>query len=50
VTVILRHEDAIVPSGSTVLQEGDRVTLIGTPERIHELGRRYADARTDVPL
>jgi len=40
-TVVRRHGDAFVPRGSTVLQEGDRVTVIGTPRRIRELYERY---------
>jgi mannitol/fructose-specific phosphotransferase system IIA component (Ntr-type) len=41
VTVIRRQGDAFVPRGSTVLHEGDRVTIIGTPRRIRELDELY---------
>jgi mannitol/fructose-specific phosphotransferase system IIA component (Ntr-type) len=36
-----RGGEILVPSGGTRLAEGDRVTIIGTPERIRELAARY---------
>lgn len=44
ITVVRRHGEAFVPRGSTVLREGDRVTIIGTPERIRELDVEYNES------
>ena len=41
VNLIRRRGEMLVPSGGTVLEEGDRVIIIGTPERIVELSRQY---------
>lgn len=42
ITAIRRGSGRIlVPSGSTELRENDRVTIIGTPERIRELEKLY---------
>lgn len=41
ITVVRRNGAAIVPSGNTVLEEGDLITILGTPERIRELEERY---------
>jgi mannitol/fructose-specific phosphotransferase system IIA component (Ntr-type) len=43
VALVRRDEQIIVPSGPTTLQEGDRLTIIGSPagiERLYELYRR----------
>ncbi|MFP4228076.1 MAG: amino acid permease [Salinivenus sp.] len=43
VALVRRNEQILVPSGSTTLEEGDRVTIIGNPagiERIYELYRQ----------
>lgn len=41
VALIRRRGHGIVPRGSTVLEEGDRLTIIGEPEAIRELAARY---------
>lgn len=41
VALIQRGGQAIIPHGSTILREGDRLTIIGTPEDISELYDRY---------
>ncbi len=41
VALIRRAGQILVPSGQTVLEEGDRVTIIGDPERIRELYEVY---------
>ena len=41
VVLLSRGVESIVPRGSTVLQKGDRVTIIGSKEGIAELYRRF---------
>ena len=41
VALVRRHGEIVVPSGSTVLEEGDRVTVIGAPEGVAELQKTY---------
>ena len=43
VAVVRRDEEVIVPHGSTVLREGDWVTIIGSPKGMHELRDRLRD-------
>ncbi len=45
ITLIRRGNQFIIPKGSTVLQEGDRLTIIGTPEGIQRLYRRYEEGK-----
>ena len=42
VAMVNRHGDAIVPKGSTVIHEGDRLTLIGEPKGVAEFKKIYA--------
>ena len=44
VAVVRRHEEVIVPQGSTVLQDGDWLTIIGSPKGMHELRNRLGEA------
>lgn len=44
VALIRRGVHGIIPQGGTVLEEGDRLTVIGTPGAIRELATRYARA------
>lgn len=46
VALVHRAGDVLVPRGSTVLKAGDRLTIIGSPEGIRELERRYEAAST----
>jgi amino acid transporter len=41
VAVVRREEEPLIPDGSTVLHEGDRVTIIGSPVGIAEIRRRF---------
>lgn len=41
VALIRRGDRSIVPDGGTVLEEGDRITLIGEPRSIRLLSERY---------
>lgn len=43
VALIRRGGTNIVPHGQTVLQEGDRLTIIGEPHGLRELKERYSD-------
>lgn len=41
IALIHRHAEIIIPRGSTVLQEGDRLTIIGEPLEIQQLNQKY---------
>ncbi len=41
VALIRRHEEVLIPRGSTALQEGDRITIIGDPDDIQWLFEEY---------
>ena len=41
VAMIGRGDELVIPRGDTLLQVGDRVTVIGRPEAIHALRDRY---------
>lgn len=43
ITLVRRNGRAFVPNGSTVLEEGDRITIIGSAERVRELEVRYVE-------
>ena len=42
--LIRRGAHGLIPHGRTVLEEGDRLTVIGGPEAIRELAERYETA------
>lgn len=44
ITWLRRGEEVIVPRGNTVLQEGDRLTLIGEPADLKAFAKRYEAA------
>lgn len=51
VALIQRGQEVIVPSGSTLLKMGDRITIIGDPPQIQELFHDYVgDHVTGAPL
>ena len=41
VALIRRRGETLVPRGGTVLEAGDRLTVLGTPEDVRALRRRY---------
>ncbi|MDH3592877.1 MAG: hypothetical protein OER88_13415, partial [Planctomycetota bacterium] len=41
VAMLRRGDDVIVPRGRTVLEENDRLTIIGEPDAIEETYSRY---------
>jgi mannitol/fructose-specific phosphotransferase system IIA component (Ntr-type) len=43
IALIRRGGEIIIPRGSTVLQEGDRLTIIGEPMGIQLLNQKYGD-------
>lgn len=45
VALIRRYGEMIVPRGRTVLREGDRLTVIGSPAGLRQLGQRYGALR-----
>ena len=50
VALVHRAGRIAVPGGSTVLDAGDRLTIIGEPEGIRELDERYKDRTADAPV
>ena len=40
IALVQRNGVVVVPNGATVLEHGDRVTVIGTPDGVDELSRR----------
>lgn len=42
VALIRRRGETLVPRGGTVLETGDRLTILGGPEDVRELRERYA--------
>jgi hypothetical protein len=44
IAVVRRREQAIVPRGGTVLEEGDWLTVIGSPKAIRDLQSKYGEA------
>lgn len=51
VALINRGDQIIVPSGKTVLERGDRLTIIGEPPQIQELFEEYVGDHSDgTPL
>jgi mannitol/fructose-specific phosphotransferase system IIA component (Ntr-type) len=42
IALIRRYGEMIVPQGRTVLREGDRLTIIGTPAGLSQVAARYA--------
>jgi basic amino acid/polyamine antiporter, APA family len=47
VALINRRDSIIVPSGKTVLERGDRLTIIGEPPQIQELFEQYVGDHAD---
>ncbi len=44
IAVIRRAGRSIIPKGNTVLKEGDKLTIIGDPDAMRELEKKYSDA------
>ena len=42
VAVIHRADETIVPRGETVIEEGDRLTVIGSVKGIEQIHERYS--------
>ncbi|MGF1507713.1 MAG: TrkA C-terminal domain-containing protein, partial [Anaerolineae bacterium] len=49
IAVVRRNGDSHVPNGSTVLQRGDRITIIGDMEDIQDLYAQYVGDADSVP-
>jgi Trk K+ transport system NAD-binding subunit len=44
VAILRRSGQTIIPKGNTVLEEGDRLTIIGDPKGIFGLKKRFREA------
>lgn len=44
IAMIRRDDEMVIPQGDTVLQAGDRLTVLGRPEGISQLRKRYANS------
>jgi len=49
VTLIRRYGEMLVPQGRTVLREGDRLTIIGSPGGLRLLNERFAEPVAGEP-
>jgi basic amino acid/polyamine antiporter, APA family len=50
VALIRREDDVLIPRGSTTLEDGDRITIIGNPEDIQWLFEEYVgEHRSETP-
>jgi amino acid transporter/mannitol/fructose-specific phosphotransferase system IIA component (Ntr-type) len=45
IALIHRGPAILVPQGDTILREGDRLSIVGDPEAIREIGTRYGSVR-----
>jgi Trk K+ transport system NAD-binding subunit len=43
IALIRRYGETLVPTGRTVLRDGDRLTIIGSPGSISAVSTRYSD-------
>ena len=43
IALIRRHGEMLVPQGRTVLREGDRLTIIGSPIGLRQVGERFGE-------
>jgi len=50
VALVRRAGGSLVPDGSTVLEDGDQLTVIGSPEGIREVTRRFGVTPADAPV
>ena len=44
VAILRRSGQTIIPKGNTILEEGDRLTIIGDPKGMSELMKIFSDA------
>ena len=44
VAILRRTGQTIIPKGNTILEEGDRLTIIGDPKGMSELKKRFREA------
>ncbi len=47
IALIRRYGETLVPTGRTVLRDGDRLTIIGSPGSISAVSTRYSDPSID---
>jgi len=43
VALLRRNKDTIIPAGNTVFEDGDRLTIIGNPEGLNELRKKFIE-------
>lgn len=48
VALIQREGESIVPTGNTVLRDGDRITIIGSTKDIAKMQKRYSEKKSDT--
>lgn len=49
VAIIRRNHGVVIPRGSTVLERGDRLTILGEPDSLRTLSLRYGKGVPDEP-
>ncbi|HIF06426.1 MAG TPA: hypothetical protein EYQ64_05590, partial [Gemmatimonadetes bacterium] len=47
--VVRRGHDVVIPRGATVLERGDRLTIIGEPAGLHILGEHLSEQSQVAP-
>jgi len=48
IAMVRRNQDIFVPNADTVLQRGDRLTIIGEPKSIERMYQKYMDAEAEA--
>jgi len=43
IALVRRGPEVVIPRGATVLERGDRLTIIGEPAGLDELGERFKE-------
>ncbi len=49
IALVRRGHDVVIPRGATVLERGDRLTIIGEPAGLHILGERLSEQSQVAP-
>ena len=50
IALVRRGSEVIIPRGATVLERGDRLTIIGEPAGLHTLGKRFKKQSQSVDV
>ena len=45
-TTVVRDEETVIPKGSTRVEAGDRLVVVGTPEAVHDFGAEFSHKKS----